>query len=79
MAVVDTAFVGRLPGAEALGGLAVATSIFSFTFFLFNFLSTVRDSGGQFTTPALASKVVHAHTVHINSNTVRISSHKFTY
>ena len=39
--VVDTAFVGRLPGDEALGGLAVATSVFTFTFLLFNFLSTV--------------------------------------
>jgi hypothetical protein len=40
--VVDTAFVGRLPGSENLAGLAVATSVFTFTFLLFNFLSTVR-------------------------------------
>ena len=40
LGVVDTAFVGRIRGegaAEALGGLAVATAVFNFSFKLFNF------------------------------------------
>ncbi|KAK3281364.1 hypothetical protein CYMTET_10851 [Cymbomonas tetramitiformis] len=41
LSVVDTAFVGRLPGIEPLGGLAVATALFNFSFLIFNFLSTV--------------------------------------
>ena len=39
LGVVDTAFVGRIRGegaAEALGGLAVATAVFNFSFKLFN-------------------------------------------
>jgi hypothetical protein len=65
-AVVDTAFVGRLPGAEPLGGLAVATSVFTFTFLLFNFLSTVGN-------PALRSLRTH-HLITSLSHAVASSS-----
>ena len=37
LSLVDTAFVGRI-GTDALGGLGVATALFTVSFFLFNFL-----------------------------------------
>ena len=37
LSLVDTAFVGRI-GTDALGGLGVATTLFTVSFFLFNFL-----------------------------------------
>ena len=43
LGAVDTAFVGRIEGdgaAAALGGLAVSTTVFNFSFKLFNFLAT---------------------------------------
>jgi hypothetical protein len=50
LGAVDTAFVGRIEGegaAAALGGLAIATTVFNFSFKLFNFLAVVtgRDFG----------------------------------
>ena len=56
LGVVDTAFVGRIRGegaAEALGGLAVATAVFNFSFKLFNFLAEV-------TGPLVASQIAAA-------------------
>ena len=53
MGAVDTAFIGRLTGdgaAEALGGLAVSTTCFTFCFKLFNFLAVV-------TGPLVAAKI----------------------
>jgi len=44
LGAVDTGFVGRIEGegaAAALGGLAVATTVFNFSFKLFNFLAVV--------------------------------------
>ncbi len=38
VSLIDTAFVGQL-GSTALGGLGVATAVFSIAFFLFNFLA----------------------------------------
>jgi putative MATE family efflux protein len=49
VSLVDTAFVGRL-GAEALGGLAVAVTIFNLAFLGFNFLA-------YGTTPLVAAEV----------------------
>ena len=56
LGVVDTAFVGRIQGegaAEALGGLAVSTAVFNFSFKLFNFLAEV-------TGPLVASQIAAA-------------------
>ena len=56
LGAVDTAFVGRLEGegaAAALGGLAVATTVFNFSFKLFNFLAVV-------TGPLVASQIAAA-------------------
>lgn len=53
MGAVDTAFIGKLPGtagADALGGLAVSTTCFTFCFKLFNFLAVV-------TGPLVAAKI----------------------
>ena len=44
LGAVDTAFVGHIEGdgaAVALGGLAVSTTVFNFSFKLFNFLAVV--------------------------------------
>ena len=38
VSLIDTAFVGQL-GSTALGGLGVATAVFSLSFFMFNFLA----------------------------------------
>ena len=59
LGAVDTAFVGRMPGegaASALGGLAVATTVFNFSFKLFNFLAVV-------TGPLVASQIAAAETL----------------
>lgn len=56
MGAVDTAFIGKLTGpnaAEALGGLAVSTTCFTFCFKLFNFLAVV-------TGPLVAAKISSA-------------------
>lgn len=56
MGAVDTAFIGKLTGpnaAEALGGLAVSTTCFTFCFKLFNFLAVV-------TGPLVAAKIASA-------------------
>ena len=56
LGAVDTAFVGRLEGegaAAALGGLAVSTTVFNFSFKLFNFLAVV-------TGPLVASQIAAA-------------------
>ena len=56
LGVVDTAFVGRIQGegaAAALGGLAVSTAVFNFSFKLFNFLAVV-------TGPLVASQIAQA-------------------
>lgn len=48
LGAVDTAFVGRIEGAgaaAALGGLAIATTVFNFSFKLFNFLAVVTGGG----------------------------------
>ena len=53
MGAVDTAFIGRLTGdgaADALGGLAVSTTCFTFCYKLFNFLAVV-------TGPLVAAKI----------------------
>ena len=53
MGAVDTAFIGKLPGtagADALGGMAVSTTCFTFCFKLFNFLAVV-------TGPLVAAKI----------------------
>ena len=53
MGAVDTAFVGRLRvdgAADALGGLAVSTTCFTFCYKLFNFLAVV-------TGPLVAAKI----------------------
>lgn len=53
MGAVDTAFIGKLPGTagvDALGGLAVSTTCFTFCFKLFNFLAVV-------TGPLVAAKI----------------------
>lgn len=44
LGAVDTAFIGRVETcevSEALGGLAISTTVFNFTFKVFNFLSVV--------------------------------------
>jgi Na+-driven multidrug efflux pump len=56
LGAVDTAFVGRIEGegaAAALGGLAVSTTVFNFSFKLFNFLAVV-------TGPLVASQIAAA-------------------
>ena len=65
VSLIDTAFVGRL-GRTPLGGLGVATAIFSIAFFMFNFLAYgttpliagaiakgARDEAGRLTGAAL--------------------------
>jgi Na+-driven multidrug efflux pump len=55
MSAADTAFVGRMAGTGELGGLAVATTVVTVSFYMFNFLSTstaplvasVRASGNE--------------------------------
>lgn len=55
MSAADTAFVGRMAGTGELGGLAVATTIITVSFYMFNFLCTstaplvasVRASGDE--------------------------------
>lgn len=39
LSICDTAFVGRI-GAEQLAGVGIASSVFTYTFLFFNFLST---------------------------------------
>ena len=56
LGAVDTAFVGRIEGdgaAAALGGLAVSTTVFNFSFKLFNFLAVV-------TGPLVAAQIAAA-------------------
>jgi hypothetical protein len=56
LGAVDTAFVGRIEGegaANALGGLAIATTVFNFSFKLFNFLAVV-------TGPLVATQIAAA-------------------
>ena len=56
LGAVDTAFVGRIQGEgadEALGGLAIATTVFNFSFKLFNFLAVV-------TGPLVATQIAAA-------------------
>ena len=56
LGAVDTAFVGRIEGegaAAALGGLAVSSTVFNFSFKLFNFLAVV-------TGPLVASQIAAA-------------------
>ena len=77
LGAVDTAFVGRIEGegaAAALGGLAVSSTVFNFSFKLFNFLAVV-------TGPLVASQIAAAKEADANgascderrdaSNTVR--------
>lgn len=56
LGAVDTAFVGRIEGegaAAALGGLAIATTVFNFSFKVFNFLAVV-------TGPLVATQIAAA-------------------
>jgi Na+-driven multidrug efflux pump len=56
---VSPYFVGRIEGegaAAALGGLAVATTVFNFSFKLFNFLAVVTGPlAGAYTRPLFGS------------------------
>jgi hypothetical protein len=54
VSLIDTAFVGQL-GSTALGGLGVATAVFSIAFFMFNFLA-------YGTTPLVAGAVARGDT-----------------
>lgn len=50
LGVVDTFWVGRIPDPAPLAALGVCTSVFSFSFFVFNFLATA-------TAPLIASSL----------------------
>lgn len=74
LSLVDTAFVGRI-GADALGGLGVASAVFAVTFFAFNFLeygttSVVARAVGGEDLPRAARAAVTALAIAVGSGIV---------